>query len=268
MSALEEPSPKTTRPLTPSCRPAAPVCRLLSPTASYCPARLSGACEVSFLPREPESSHRPLVLRSHLPVTRRWRNDSRRLLSCQLPCEPPLMRPAVSALRTRRLATPDRVTHHASSVTIRRDACAPFRLLRRFHPAKLAERADACAPHHSARRNPSSGGDGPPSSASAVSTVCSGLGRPSTTCLSARREARPRCVPTDFCFPQLRLRALAPRRFPASLRSLRFALDRWACTQGQETGGPSVSRRSIRFGGPSGLARGILLHTLPAEPCL
>jgi len=174
----------------------------------------------------------------------------------------------VPASRTRRLATPDRTTHHASSVTIRRDACAPFRLLRRFHPAKLAERADACAPHHSARRDPSFGGDGPPSSASAVSTICSGLGRPSTACLSACREARPRCVPTDFCFPRLRLRALAPRRFPASLRSFHFALDRWACTQGQETGGPSVSRRSIRFGGPLGLARGVLLHTLPTEPCL
>jgi len=49
---------------------------------------------------------------------------------------------------------------------------------------------------------PCVGGE-PPSPASAVSTVCSGLGRPSAACLATRREARPRCVPTDFCFPHL-----------------------------------------------------------------
>jgi hypothetical protein len=267
MSALEEPSPKTTRPLTPSCRPAAPVCRLLSPTASYCPARLSGACEVSFLPREPESSHRPLVLRSHLPVTRRWRNDSRRLLSCQLPCEPPLMRPAVSALRTRRLATPDRVTHHASSVTIRRDACAPFRSNTGF----TQHLCGACGRLRASPLRPSQPtrcrGE-PPSPASADSTACSRLGRPSTACLATRREARPRCVPTDFCFPLLRLRAPAPHRFPASLRSLRFALGRWACTHDQETGGPGVFttpdplRRAARVG------TRVLFRLLPNEPYL
>jgi hypothetical protein len=238
-----------------------------TPTASYRPARLSGV-QGRLSPLSQDRPTVPSFARSHLPVTRRWRNDPRRLPSYQSPCELAHDPKGVPASRTRRLATPDRTTHHASSVTIRRDACAPFRLLRRFHPAKLAERADACAPHHPARRNPSFGGDGPPPSASAVSTVCYGLGRPSTICLSARREARPRCVPTDFCFPLLRLRALAPRWLPASLRSFRFALDRWACTQGQETGGPSVSRRLIRFGGSPGLARGVLLHTLPAEPCL
>jgi len=106
-------------------------------------------------------------------------------------------------------------------------------------------------------------GNGPPPSAPAGSTVCSRLGRPSATCLAACREARPRCVPTDFCFPLHRLRVLAPHRFPASLRSFRFALGRWACTQNQETGGPSVSRRSIRFGGSPGLMRGVLLPRTP-----
>jgi len=57
----------------------------------------------------------------------------------------------------------------------------------------------------------------------------------------------------------LRLRALAPYRFPASLRSFRFALEPCTCTQTHETGESSVSRRPIRFGGPSGLARGVLL---------
>jgi len=36
---------------------------------------------------------------------------------------------------------------------------------------------------------------------------------------------------TDFCFPHcLRLRALAPRSFPASLRGLHLAPSPWACT--------------------------------------
>jgi len=36
---------------------------------------------------------------------------------------------------------------------------------------------------------------------------------------------------TDFCFPHcFRLRALAPRSFPASLRGLRLAPSPWACT--------------------------------------
>jgi hypothetical protein len=60
----------------------------------------------------------------------------------------------ISASRTRRLATPDRATHHASSVTIWRDACAPFaRAL--VSPSTSAKRADACASHHSACRDPS-----------------------------------------------------------------------------------------------------------------
>jgi len=237
------------------------------PTASFRFACLSGARSRLYR----ESQDRPTVpsfARSHLPVTRRWRNDPRRLPSCQSPCELAHDPEGLPACRTQRLATPDRATHHASSVTIRRDARAPFRSPHEFHPAKLTEHADARASHRSARSNPSFGGDGPPSSASAVSTACPELGRPSTACLSARREARPRCVPTDFCFPLLRLRALAPRRFPASLRSFHFALGRWACTQDQETGGSSVSRRSIRFGGPFGLAHGVLLHALPTEPCL
>jgi len=96
---------------------------------------------------------------------------------------------------------------------------------------------------------------------------CVRLGRPSTACLAAYREARPRCVPIDFCFPLLRLRVPAPHRFPASLRSFHFARGRWACTHPQETGGPSVSRRLIRFGGPLGLMRSVLTlrHSRPSR---
>jgi len=54
---------------------------------------------------------------------------------------------------------------------------------------------------------------------------------------------------TDFCFPLLRLRVPVPRVLPASLRDLRLALGRRACTRDQETGGPGISRCPIRFGG-------------------
>jgi hypothetical protein len=52
----------------------------------------------------------------------------------------------------------------------------------------------------------------------------------------------------DFCFPLPKLRAPAPRELPASLRDLRLALGRRACTRDQETGEFGVSRRRIRFG--------------------
>jgi len=74
---------------------------------------------------------------------------------------------------------------------------------------------------------------------------------------------------TDFCFPLLRQRAPAPRELPASLRGLRLALDRRACTRDQETGGPGVSRRLIRFGGlGSGLRTVYFFRALPTEPYL
>jgi hypothetical protein len=38
-----------------------------------------------------------------------------------------------------------------------------------------------------------------------------------------------------------------------------------ACTHGEKTGGPGVSRRLIRFGGPSGFARGVLLPRTPEQ---
>jgi len=58
----------------------------------------------------------------------------------------------------------------------------------------------------------------------------------------------------DFCFPTTWLRAPVPRELPASLRGSRLALGRRACTRDQETGGPGVSRRRIRFGGPTRVA--------------
>jgi hypothetical protein len=49
--------------------------------------------------------------------------------------------------------------------------------------------------------------------------------------------------------PITQIRVPAPRALPASLRDLRLALGRRACTRDQETGEPGVSRRRIRFGG-------------------
>jgi len=108
----------------------------------------------------------------------------------------------------------------------------------------------------------------PPSPASAVSTVCSGLDRPSTACLATRREARSRCVPTDFCIPLLRLRAPAPRRFPASLRSLRFALGPGLAPTAR---GPEDlafhDARSASAGRPGSRAA-YFVRALPSEPSL
>jgi len=70
---------------------------------------------------------------------------------------------------------------------------------------------------------------------------------------------------TDFCFPLPRLRAPMPRELPISLRDLRLALDRRACTRDQETGEPCVSRRPIRFGGFVGLTLGVVLPSAPAR---
>jgi len=153
--ALEEPSPNPSRPLTLSRRSAAPACRLLfrPPASAPCASLAYGvdftarARIVPPSPRSEEPSPQPV---GH---TRRWRNDPERLPSYRLSlraCADPY---GVSAAETRRLATPDRATHHASSVTIRRDACAPFRYARRFHPASYTERPCACAPDHSARRD-------------------------------------------------------------------------------------------------------------------
>jgi len=93
------------------------------------------------------------------------------------------------------------------------------------------------------------GGESPPPT-SVVSTVCSGLGRPSTDCLAARREARPRCVPTDFCFPTASTTSTRASSVPSN--SSKLSLRPWPTSlaaRSQETGGPGISRCPIRFGG-------------------
>jgi hypothetical protein len=75
------------------------LCRSTAPAVGSCSDR-------QLLPHMPlssmrgqvhrESQNRPTVpsLEEPSPLTRRWRNDSRRLPSCRLPCEPPLIRAA------------------------------------------------------------------------------------------------------------------------------------------------------------------------------
>jgi len=73
---------------------------------------------------------------------------------------------------------------------------------------------------------------------------------------------------TDFCFPLLRLRVPVPPVLPASLRGLRLALGRRACTRDPETGGPGVSRRPIRFGGLPRVDARFVSPAFPIEPYL
>jgi len=67
-------------------------------------------------------------------------------------------------------------------------------------------------------------------SVSADRAVCDGLTRPPAACLATVRGARARCVRPTSASHYFRLRALAPRSFPASLRGLRLAPSPWACT--------------------------------------
>jgi hypothetical protein len=94
-------------------------------TVSSCLVRHSRAHAVSFTER-PESFHRPLAWRSHLPVTRRWRNDSKYLPSCRDSLPASADSSGVSARQTQRLSALDRVKHRAVPVTFWHDARAPI----------------------------------------------------------------------------------------------------------------------------------------------
>jgi len=232
--------------------------RQLPPDARLLAHRVGFTCRVRVVP--PSSFSR----RTSSPLERGWRNDSRRLPSCQLPCQLALIskafqprRPGISRHRTRPNHAPPRCDNSA-------------RCLRTVSPEH--RRCAAPLPSSSAltrrRPDPSQLISEPPSPASADSTVCHELDRPSAVCLATCREARSRYVLTNFCFPLLQQRALVPRMFPASLRDSRLALDSRACTHDQETGGSGVSRRPVRFGGLTGFMRGIFLLALPIEPYL
>jgi hypothetical protein len=81
----------------------------------------------------------------------------------------------------------------------------------------------------------------------------------SSTLMRTDRLLLPTCF--DYEYPRL---AASQHLFEAYASPL----GRGLATQTHETGGPSVSRRSIRFGGPPGLMRGVFLPRTPepAEP--
>jgi hypothetical protein len=112
-------------------------------------------------------------------------------------------------------------------------------------PSHLAVRQ----PHRPSRPFPCSG-IGSLSSASAVRTACDGLARSPTTCLATVRGGRTLMHFDRLLLPyRFRLRALAPRVFPASLRGSRLAPPILALlVRTTETGGVGVSRRRLRFG--------------------
>jgi len=109
---------------------------------------------------------------------------------------------------------------------------------------------------------------GPVSGPSAVcASTCDGLLRARAPSYSLPCGAL-RSSLTDaydrLLLPTASLRAPALRQLPASLRGLRLALDSRACTHGQETGEPGVSRRLIRFGVP--VRVGGVRHISPFAP--
>jgi len=198
----------------------------------------------------PESSHRPLALRSHLLFREKMeeRLEAPSVVSNPLPASADLR--GVSAAHTRRLAAPDRVIHHAVPVTFWRDACAPFRSDTGCYPASLRlPHTPRGARLHRPRGPPRFRGERL-RSASADRAVCDGLARPPASCLATVHGARARCFrPTSasHCFST---RALAPVSLPASLRGLRLAPSREGLAPSPtEAGGPGVSRRPIRFDG-------------------
>lgn len=99
-------------------------------------------------------------------------------------------------------------------------------------------------------------------------TTCFELALPPVACLAACDGDKARCVRPISASHNPGQRAPAPRALPASLRSLRLALDPRACTRGRETGETGASRRLIRFGGPSEVGEAASSTVTPpqAEP--
>ena len=203
------------------CRPSAPaVGSFFRPPASAPCASLEHAKSVS--PRDQNRSTVP-SLRGAISSSEKMeeRLEAPSIVSTPLPAfaDPR----GLSAVHTRRLAAPDRAIRHAFPVTFKLDACAPFRSGAGVTQHLCGENLAPCGAR---LRRPSRllrfREERLPSAFSGSSSL--------------RRAGPPSCAPscdgtrstspmrsTDFCFPLFRLRALAPRSFPASLRDLRLA---------------------------------------------
>jgi hypothetical protein len=98
---------------------------------------------------------------------------------------------------------------------------------------------------------------------SADRAVCDGLTRPPAACLATVRGARARCVRPTSASHYFRLRALAPRSFPASLRGLRLAPPPTGLHPGRRRLGDLAfhDARSASAGGLGLVARRVLPRT-------
>jgi hypothetical protein len=165
----------------------------------------------------------------------------------------------LSAMHTRRLSAPDRAIRRAVPVTFWHDACAPFRSA--AGPSTSHSAVRTALPFSTQFHRPSlliRFGDELLPSVSAALAVCDGLATPSC---GLPFDSTPSTSPmrsTNFCFPLLRLRSLAPHSFPASLRGLRLAPPPEGLHPGRwGLGDLAVRRRPIRFGGWDWVGRAV-----------
>jgi len=142
---------------------------------------------------------------------------------------------------------PDRAKPRASSMTIRRNACAPF-CSSTATTRCLCRALDACA----STARPAADSSLSPSSPRV--SGCDDLLRASSSIHGLSCDAPRSTIPmrTDrFLLPtafNYEYSCLVRSRLLFEARA--SPLGWWACTHDQETGGPGASRRPIRFGGP------------------
>jgi len=214
----------------------------------------------------PESSHRPLAWRSHLPCREDGGTTQGAFRCFEFPaCLRKAMWP---------FSLTDPTLHSAWQS---RESCRPCDVLAwrprtvslgpRFPGASAAKtRALGATPDRPSRLSLSR--ESLRHSASADRTACDGLAHPLPTCLAAVRGARARCVSTNVCFPLLRLRVLAPLVFPASFRGLRLARPTMLAHRRGRLDGLALHGAKASLGGRLGFAYGVVVHTPPNLPCL
>jgi len=159
----------------------------------------------------------------------------------------------ISAVYTRHLSMPDRVTRHAFPVTFERDACSPFRSGTGCWPGTSAARASRLATRGSAApRGPSVVEMGWPALRVSGSSSLRRAGPPSYGLPCGRTRSTSSMDSTDFCFPTVfdyehSRHMRSQHLFEACASPLRPGL----APRMTETGGPGGSRRPIRFSGRS-----------------
>jgi len=232
------------------------------PTASSSPAPLLSSGRGSVSPRDQNRSTVPSLGGAISPVREDGGTTQGAFHCIELTaCFRRSMRPFIHTDPTPHSAWQTRATCLPCDVLAWRPRTASFG--HRFDPMPAAKtRALGTFPDRPSRPSPNFRGRAAVVRISG-STVCDGLARPFPTCLAAVRGARVRCVPTNFCFPLLRLRVLAPLVFPASFRDLRLAPSPGLATWRKWLGDLALHGAKLRFGGRLGFAYGVVFHTLP-----